>query len=91
VPVERSQLQNILGLSIATTSVREIVNFIQYQIGREDPEKPERYAWRKNNFGTQLIQNIWQVAQKGDDNEVKIRLVRLFIGYLVRYARYLKP
>ena len=92
VPVKHTQLQNLVGLALATKSVDEITLFIQYQIGREaakkDPKQPE---WTEDSFGTELIKNIRQVAGGVADKEMKISLVRLFIGYFMRYARYLKP
>lgn len=88
VPVGHTQLQNLLQLALQTTSVKEIQLFIRYQCGREKNNK----NWREKDFGLNLEKQIGEVAEettKGKD--VKIELVRLFLGYLVWEARYRKP
>jgi hypothetical protein len=88
VPVDRNQLQNLLRLALSTTSVKEIKLFIRYQCGRDKANQ----GWNNRNFGSSLSDRITQVAQEAGDNEsLKIELVRLFLGYLIREARYRKP
>ncbi|RLD96257.1 MAG: hypothetical protein DRI93_01385 [Aquificota bacterium] len=89
VPVEHSQFHNLLLLATSTTSVKEVTSFIEYQIGKDDPKKPK--GWRKRNFGEQLKDVVDEVSGLGEGNkELSIRLVRLFLGYLMRKARYLE-
>lgn len=88
VPVDRNQLQNLLRLALSTTSVKEIELFIRYQCGRDKANQ----GWNSRSFGSSLSDRITQVAQEAGDNEnLKIELVRLFLGYLIREARYRKP
>lgn len=83
------QFHNLLLLATSTTSVKEVTSFIEYQIGRDDPKKPK--GWRKGNFGEQLKDVVNEVSDLGEGNkELSIRLVRLFLGYLMRKARYLE-
>ncbi|MEM2913996.1 MAG: hypothetical protein QXH91_01150 [Candidatus Bathyarchaeia archaeon] len=76
LPVERAQLQNLLRLALSTSSVKEIQLFIRYQIGRHK-------QWRTGDFG-QTLENV--IREIG-----RIEFVRLFLGYLVREARFRKP
>ncbi len=82
-----TQLQDLLGKANATTSVKEITNFILYQCGRDKNEN----NWAQGRFGPDLIIAIEEIAKKEADREIKIELVRLFLGYLLRHARYKKP
>jgi len=83
VPLERSQFENILRVAISTSSVKEVINFIRYQIGRE---RSSDRGWRNGDFGEKLIRQINEVA--GLNPSVAIRLVRLFLGFLGRHAIY---
>lgn len=91
-PVTATQLQNLLRLASETTSPKEVLSFIKYQIGREPHDKPEKWKWRKENFGERLIQILeGEVLILHEDKRVKVRLMRLFLGYLRRQAVYLGP
>ena len=82
-----TQFQDLLGKANMTTSVKEIVNFIQYQCGRDRKQN----GWAHRNFGNDLIKKIEEVAGlERSDRELSMDLVRLFLGYLLRYARYLE-
>lgn len=82
VPVPANQLQNVLRLVLSTVSVNEVRLFIRYQCARHK-------EWR--DFGPQLIRLIEEVAGEAqDDHLLKIELVRLFLGYLVREAHFRK-
>lgn len=88
VPVGNTQLQNLLQLALQTTSVKEIQLFIRYQCGRNKYNE----KWRKNDFGPNLEKEIGEVAEEiTKGKNVKIELVRLFLGYLVWEARYRNP
>jgi len=81
VPMKPTQLQNLLRLALATSSIQEILLFIRYQEGRHG-------EWRDRGFGQTLREKIREVEEEASSDEVKIALVRLFIGYLVREARF---
>jgi hypothetical protein len=83
-PVTTTQLSNLLRLASETTSTKEVLSFIRYQIGREP-------KWRKDNFGERLIRTLeGEVLSLHNDKRVKIRLMRLFLGYLRRQDVYLR-
>ena len=87
VPVKNTQLQNLLQLALQTTSVKEIQLFIRYQCGRDKDNR----EWGKNEFGLNLEKQVGEVAEETmESKDVKIELVRLFLGYLVWEARYRK-
>jgi hypothetical protein len=84
VPIRRNQLENVLRLASESKSVREVVSFIKYQIGRE--EKPGQ-GWRNGNFGYILIDDINTIANL-DPRVPPYQSIRLFLGYLVRAFVY---
>jgi len=82
VPIERSQLENVLRLSLGTPSVKEVINFIRYQMGRVE-------GWNNGSFGRALIDRIErEIVPLGSHAPIQIRLVRYFLGYLIRAMRY---
>ena len=81
-----TQFQDLLGKANTTESVKEIINFIQYQCGRDKRNQ----GWAYRNFGNDLIKKILDIASlERDDRELSIELVRLFLGYFLRTARYI--
>jgi len=87
--VARSGLQNLLALANSTLSVKEIQNFVKYQMGR----RTKGEDWAGKGFGENLVSELDKIKTEcnaGDDKELYIALVRLFIGYVVRYAQYLE-
>ena len=92
VPVTKTQLSNLLRLASETTSTKEVLAFIRYQIGRESEKKQDKWRWRKDEFGEQLIRVLEQeVLRLHNEKKVQIRLMRLFLGYMRRQAIYLGP
>ena len=82
-----TQFQDLVGKASSTRSVREIINFIKYQIGRDK----NRNGWGNNNFGEDVIKKIDEVLKMaGSDPELRIQLVRLFLGYLQRHVRFVR-
>jgi hypothetical protein len=73
-----AQLQNLRSLAANTDSLEEIKIYIWYQTSRTNrpPIRPE--------FGIPLVRIIESLAQE----ELAIEQVRLFLGYLYRFARY---
>jgi hypothetical protein len=84
MPIRRNQLENVLRLASESKSVREVVSFIKYQIGRE--EKPGQ-GWRNGNFGYILIDDMNTIANL-DPRVPPYQSIRLFLGYLVRAFVY---
>jgi len=78
----RAQFENVLRVAMGTISVREVINFIRYQIGRDR----NNTGWGNNAFGEELIRKIDAVAKL--DQSVSIDLVRLFLGFLKRHVVY---
>lgn len=82
-----TQFQDLVGKAGSTRSVKEIINFIRYQVGRDKKKE----GWGHNNFGQNLIRKIEEVSKMaGNDPELRIQLVRLFLGYLQRHIRFVR-
>jgi hypothetical protein len=73
-----AQLQNLRSLAASTDSLEELMIYIRYQTSRpsQPPIRPE--------FGDPLVRIIETLGQE----ELAIEQVRLFLGYLYRFARY---
>lgn len=87
--VSRAGLHNLLALANSTLSVKEIQNFVKYQMGR----RTKGDDWFRNYFGENLVSELNKIKTKynvGEDKDFYIALVRLFIGYVLRYAQYLE-
>lgn len=101
--MEKSQLRNLLNVATTTASPEVVINFIRYQIARED----DKWGKDQNSFGHTLIKHLrkevkeWAkiVAQEVNahmpnepsdalDSAAYIQLIRLFIGYLNRAFYY---
>ena len=82
-----TQFQDLVGKANMTSSVKEITNFIRYQVGRDSRKR----GWARENFGNNLVREINVVAELGSESGLSIELVRLFLGYLQRHVRYLRP
>jgi hypothetical protein len=88
VPIERTQLENVLRLSLGTTSVKEVTNFIRYQMGRE---REVGKGWLNGDFGRNLIRVIdREIASLASEGISPIHLVRPFLGYFTRAAVYFR-
>ncbi len=81
-----TQFQDLIGKANSTESVKEIINFIRYQVGRDTKKE----SWAKDNFGSELIGQIEAVGALESDRELRMQLTRLFLGYLQRHVRYLR-
>lgn len=86
--VTSAGLQNLLAIANSTQSVEEVKNFIKYQIGRRTTGRD----WRTNGFGEFLIREIEDIVKNygGGNLKYSAQLVRLFLGYVTRYAEYLR-
>jgi hypothetical protein len=92
-----AQINNLLGVSLETSSPAVVVNWVRYQMGR----KETREAWGNTGLGKQIIADINRIKQPDmagkvaemafrDSSEEHIReaqivMVRLYIGYLKRW------
>jgi len=76
-----SQFENLRIVASSTESIEEVKSFIYYQVGRRVP------GWSKE-LGDELIEKIDDVVALLTDRTGQMRALRLFMGYLVRYARY---
>lgn len=95
--MEVGQLRNLLNVAIETSSIEVIVNFIRYQIARNNR------AWGSGNFGQRVIEDLRMLVKRMADDvteelrqtlgagvgdqlkdEIYARLVRLYLGYLHR-------
>ncbi|OAN47263.1 hypothetical protein A6A03_00515 [Chloroflexus islandicus] len=101
--MEISQLRNLLNVATTTSSPEVVINFIRYQIARED----EKWGKGQNSFGHTLIKRLrkevkeWAATVAKEVNAhmpnepsdalhsaAYIQLIRLFIGYLNRAFYY---
>ncbi|GIV87219.1 MAG: hypothetical protein KatS3mg054_1248 [Chloroflexus sp.] len=101
--MEKSQLRNLLNVATTTSSPEVVINFIRYQIAREQ----DKWGKDQKSFGHTLITLLgsevrnWAatVAQEVNahmpnepsdalSSAAYIQLIRLFIGYLNRAFYY---
>jgi hypothetical protein len=82
--LEESQLRNLQNLASATDSVLALENFIAYQMGRKKIP---------TDVGRQILEDIRKLGQKAEEltrnnpgvlRWVRMELVRLYLGFLVR-------
>ena len=97
--LEDKQIRNIIAIADDTHSVAVVDNFIKYQIWRNKPTNDWRFGEQKGQgFGeTVRADLLWLqslAAQRARDEvkaeDLAIRLVRRYLGYLVRYFKYAK-
>lgn len=95
--LEDKQIRNIIAVADDTHSVAVVDNFIKYQIGRNKPAEGWRFGEQKGQgFGETVRADLqWlqsMAAQRAHDEmkaeDLAIRLVRRYLGYLVRYFKY---
>ena len=92
-----TQLNNFLGVALATPSVAAIKNWVRYQMGRPDTSR----AWTTDGFGEAVLEDVGTMKQWAEEiafrlleeeeearKEVPalhVALVRLYAGYLKRW------
>lgn len=85
---EAAQLQNLRTVAFSTTSIGEIKNYIKYQMGRIEKWRSEKDG---EKFGGELIKKFEDEKNYfAGDLDKTLHSIRLFIGYLIRYAKYLE-
>jgi hypothetical protein len=96
--LEEAQYRNLLHVAASTESSEVIKNFLRYQVGRDD-----KWGRGRDSLAEAIIQDIdnWihqkalAIAQKAGVeerspkvNEIKIDLIRRYLGYGARYLKY---
>jgi hypothetical protein len=98
--MEESQMQNLVSVARETDSAEVVLNFILYQVGRDEKSK----SWRHGDFGVELEKALrglkgdaQQIAVQvaGEEtpelvDEAWIRLMRHYVGQLRRFFYFRK-
>jgi hypothetical protein len=104
--MEKHQISNLLGVALDTGSVEVVINFIQYQVGRD----ARGTNWRAKGFGNKLVRELKdlqntaraiagkvqsdleqsQSPRKEEIDGIWIELVRRYLGQMNRYFYYRK-
>ncbi len=83
-----AQFRNLQNLAAATDSVLALENFIQYQMGRgfldEGVGKQILKDFDELNLRAEEISRELQLADEGQRRQVKMELIRLYLGFLAR-------
>jgi hypothetical protein len=95
--LEDKQIRNVIAVADDTQSVAVVDNFIKYQIGRSKENEGWRFGEKGGTgFGEAVrvdLADLQKWAKQKASGEVKaedleIRLVRRYCGYLARYFKY---
>ncbi len=95
--LEDKQIRNVIAVADDTQSVAVVDNFIKYQIGRSKENEGWRFGEKDGTgFGEAVRADLAQLQEwakskaSGDvsTDELAIRLVRRYLGYLARYFKY---
>lgn len=98
--MKENQMQNLVSVTRETDGAEVILNFILYQVGRDDKSN----NWRAGDFGVKLEkalralksdagQIVVQVAGEETPelvDDVWVRLIRQYVGQLRRYFYFRK-
>jgi hypothetical protein len=93
--MKENQMQNLVSVTRETDSAEVILNFILYQVGRDD----RKNNWRSGDFGVKLEKALRAlksdagqivVQVTGEETpelveDVWVRLIRQYVGQLRRY------
>lgn len=100
--MKETQLDNLLGVAMDTSSAEVVKNFILYQVGRDSKRED---TWRYKGFGQELVREIdrlrndiakqvvGQVKERPSEREIDdvwIYIIRQYLGQLRRYFYYRK-
>lgn len=101
-----SQLRNLVAVATETESPAVVLNFIRYQMGRDDKSKGwAKAAVDKKRLGDQFIDALHgeggpvQTALAGipeakgsplTEQLARMELIRYFLGFATRYLKYLE-
>ena len=87
----KTQFKNLVNLTCATDSIKSIEVFILYQMGKERGKKEEALFWTHQDFGSRLINDIFDHLERlaeqiePHNKKVLLEIVRLYLGYADRY------
>jgi hypothetical protein len=96
--LEEAQYRNLLHVAASTESSEVIKNFLRYQVGRDD-----KWGRGRDSLAEAIIKDIdnWihqraiAIAREAGIeraspkvNEIKIDLIRRYLGYGARYLKY---
>lgn len=99
-----SQLRNLLAVAGETDSPKVVINFIRYQMGRDDRRKNwSRIDEHKQTLGQRLIDDLEssngvvlkilkdfpEILDDTQSQLVRIELTRQFLGFASRHLKYL--
>jgi hypothetical protein len=97
--LEDKQIRNVMAVADETHSVAVVDNFIKYQIGRHKENEGWRFSGKEGQgFGEVVredLASLRETAKRQESDQVKaeelaIRLVRRYLGYLNRYFKYVQ-
>lgn len=99
--LEDKQIRNVISVAEDTHSIAVVGNFIKYQIGRSYDSRKPNQKWcfpdkEGRRFGDALLADFDWLKVLAQSNasinvsaeELAIRLVRRYLGYLVRHFKY---
>lgn len=95
--LEDKQPRNVIAVADDTESVAVVDNFIKYQIGRSKENEGWRFGEKEGKgFGEAVRSDLRQIQEWAKSKasgqvkveELEIRLIRRYLGYLVRYFKY---
>lgn len=94
--LEESQFRNLLQVATTAEKPQVIENFLLYQVGREKKWGRGKGSLAQviisdiNNLLKKLAQDIASKNNHPDYVMIWVQLIRLYLGYGVRYLTYLK-
>lgn len=98
--LEESQFRNVVRVAETTDSAEVVKNFLRYQLGRDNKWGTGRNSLAENIINdidkniTDASQKIAKAAEATEPqkiNEIRIELIRRYLGYGARYLKYLRP
>ena len=101
-----SQLRNLVAVAMETESPAVVLNFIRYQMGRDDRKK----GWAGPGAGNRRLGDLFVAelheaggavetaletvqnvkADKVVEQHARMELIRYFLGFATRYMKYLE-
>jgi len=100
--LDNSQFRNLLRVAQTTESSEVVKNFLRYQVGRKEDNKPDKWGCGAGSLAETIIQHINDELKKAanqiateskapeEQKSIHIQLIRLYLGYGSRYLKYLR-
>lgn len=51
----RSQITGLENVAAGAIKISDVLDYIKKQVGKEASNQPDKHAWRKNDFGAELL------------------------------------